>query len=180
VKSLKLSSAILSTFVFLTAVSVPAEAALISLTANINGAQENPPSGSAATGTGIFTLNDVTRTLDLSVTVVGLNPALVTGFHIHRAAIGVNGPIIIDLAALFGLGSLVPSGTGFTFNAVGVTVPVADVANVANTLTYINFHTAANPGGAIRGQLVAAPEPASWMLMAAGVGFLFLRVRKAN
>ncbi len=95
----------------------------------------------------------MTKTFDISATVGNLAPANVTGYHIHRAQVGTNGGIIVDLAALFGLGALVPSGTGFTFTATGVTLPAQHEAAFLGGITYFNVHTAAAPGGLIRGQI---------------------------
>ena len=84
------------------------------------------------------------------VTVTGLAPADVTGFHIHQGAVGVNGPIIVDFT---GVAPLVPAGTGFTFTAPGLTLPAVNEAAFLGGGTYVNIHTAVFPGGAIRGQL---------------------------
>ena len=87
------------------------------LSATFGADQENPPTASTATGTATMTnYNPVAKTFDISVTVVGLPVGDVTGFHIHRAPVGINGPIIID----FGTAGLVAAGSGFTFNATGV------------------------------------------------------------
>ncbi len=123
------------------------------LAATLAGDQEVPPTPATASGTATITnYNLVTKTFDISVTVNDLNPASVTGFHIHRGAFGVNGPVIVD----FSTGPLVPAGTGFTFNAVGVSLNAAnmqDEAALLSGLTYLNIHTAAFPAGIIRGQL---------------------------
>ena len=60
--------------------------------------------------------NAVTKSFDLLVTVTGLAPVDVTGFHFHRGGLGVNGPIVRDL---LGFAPLVPAGTGFTFTLTG-------------------------------------------------------------
>jgi uncharacterized repeat protein (TIGR01451 family) len=119
--------------------------------------QENPPTGSDATGTATVSNYDpIAKTFDITVTVTDLNPANVNGFHIHRGAVGVNGPIIIDLMAL---SSLTPVGTGFTFTATGVSLAASLLGGVANEasflggITYVNIHTTAFGGGEIRGQL---------------------------
>ena len=83
------------------------------LSATLGADQENPPTTHPATGTATVTnYNITTHNFDITVTVTDLLPADVTGFHIHQAAVGVNGPIIVDFVPL---GGLVPVGTGFTF-----------------------------------------------------------------
>jgi Ca2+-binding RTX toxin-like protein len=120
------------------------------MSATLGADQENPATTHAGTGTAtVSNYNVVTRTFDINVSVSDLPPATVTGFHIHQAAVGVNGPIIVD----FGAGPLVPSGTGFTFSATGLTLPAASEAAFLGGGTYVNIHTGTFPGGAIRGQL---------------------------
>ncbi|MEQ1830145.1 MAG: CHRD domain-containing protein, partial [Pirellula sp.] len=135
------------------AVNLGANATGGAFTASLNGFQENPGNASTATGTSTFVFNSVSKTLDIHAVISTFSPGLVTGYHIHRAAVGVNGPIIMDLAALFGLGALVPAGSGFTFDALAVPVPAQHEAAFLGGLTYLNFHTAAFPGGEIRGQI---------------------------
>jgi hypothetical protein len=120
------------------------------LSATLAGNQEVPTTVHAGTGTATITNYSVTaRTFDINVAVSDLAPADVTGFHIHRAAVGVNGPIIIN----FSVASLVPSGTGFTFTATAVALPATSEAAFLGGATYVNIHTSTFPGGAIRGQL---------------------------
>ncbi|HZE72443.1 MAG TPA: DUF4394 domain-containing protein, partial [Pyrinomonadaceae bacterium] len=120
------------------------------LSAVLGAEQEVPTTNSSANGTATLTYNVATKTFDIAATINGITPAEVTGFHIHRAPFGVNGPIIVDLLAL---APLVPSGGGFTFNATGVALPANNEAAFLGGITYVNVHTAANPGGAIRGQI---------------------------
>src|SRR6185295_19518300 len=113
--------------------------------------QENPATTHTATGTAAVTnYNIVTHTFDIAVTVTGITPAEVTGFHIHQGAVGVNGPIIVDFVPL---GGLTPVGTGFTFTMNGLTLPAVNEAAFLGGGTYVNVHTSVFPGGAIRGQL---------------------------
>ena len=54
-----------------------------------------------------------------------------------------------------------------------------NLASIKAGLSYINFHTRQFPGGEIRGQLLAVPEPVSMALFAPGLAVLgFLKRRK--
>jgi len=113
--------------------------------AEIAGAHEVPPSGSAACGWARVTLNpDDSVTYD--VRVLGLSA---TAAHIHAGAVGVNGPVIVPLA-----------GGPTTWSGTSAPLSAADVAALRAGDTYINVHTAAFPGGEVRGQVV--PETTSY------------------
>jgi len=132
------------------------------LQATADGTQENPPTPSTAAATvSITNYNPVTKTFDITANVTGIaptDPGL--RFHIHRAAIGTNGAIIVDLFNAVppsSLGILTPTGpTSFTFTGTAIPLPAQHEAAFLGGLTYFNVHTQAFPGGAIRGQLVAA------------------------
>jgi hypothetical protein len=119
------------------------------LAATLAADQEAPPTASAAGGAATASYDPLTRTLDLALVVSGLAPAAVNGFHIHRAAPGDNGSIIIDLGGC----ALLPAGDGFTCDLLDVPVPVQHEGALLGGLTYLNLHTPDLPGGAIRGQL---------------------------
>lgn len=120
----------------------PADAAL-QFEADLNGAQENPPVVTPASGTGSFTLNDAETQLTIHVEFSGLL-APQSGAHIHGpAAPGTNAGVIFPLP----LGSPVDA----VWN-----IPAAHVANLKNGLLYVNIHSQLHPGGEIRGQIVAA------------------------
>ena len=81
----------------------------------------------------------------------------ITGLHLHKAAAGVNGPVVIDS----GIGSATSvtdtDGRGNIFRVADVTSS-AGLETLTSLLAdptqfYINLHTTVNPGGAIRGQL---------------------------
>ena len=123
----------------------------LGMSATLGPDQQTPPATSAATGTAtVSNYNIVTHTFDITVTVSGLLPGAVTGFHIHQAPVGVNGPVIVDFT---GVAPLVPSGDGFTFAATGLVLPAGSEAAFLGGATYVNIHNAAFPGGVIRGQL---------------------------
>ena len=78
-----------------------------------------------------------------SVSTAGVNA---TAAHIHRATAGQNGPVVVPLARRPGTDSVwdVPSGSTLS----------QDVYEAWwNGQLYVNVHSAANPGGEIRGQL---------------------------
>jgi uncharacterized repeat protein (TIGR01451 family) len=104
----------------------------------LSGANEVPPNGSTATGTGAYTYNFATRVLTWNIT--HSLPAL-TGAHFHLGAAGVNGGVVIPLDhttnPITGSAVLTAQQQGYLVNAT----------------LYVNLHTAAFPGGEIRDQL---------------------------
>jgi hypothetical protein len=122
-----------------------------------NEVNPNPPVTATATGTATFTL--VGRTLLYRIDVTGITSA--TAAHIHGpASTTANAPVLLDLY-------IPPSGT--TFSTTGTATLAQGVAPLPRSISqdsvlvlmrngnaYVNVHTSANPGGAIRGQ-VARP-----------------------
>lgn len=111
--------------------------------ARLSGANENPANASTWTGTGVLILNDpensavITATHNIDVPV--------TGGHIHRGTATANGPVIFPFPA-----PISPVGP------LTWAIPAADVDNLKNQGLYMNFHTAAFPGGVIRSTLFRA------------------------
>src|SRR5882672_3969440 len=106
----------------------------------LSGSQEVPPVSTAATGSGtISVLMD--RSVSGTVTTSGVagNAA-----HIHLAAPGQNGPVIVPL-----------NKTGDNTWSVPPAIRLNDTQYEAYRLgnLYINVHSAANPNGEIRGQI---------------------------
>jgi hypothetical protein len=95
----------------------------------IDGSQEVPAVAASGSGTGFVTYD--------------------TTMHFHGAANpGQNAGVQLNIGAISGLVS--PS--------VGkITIPVGQAADLQNGLWYVNLHTAANPGGELRGQVVSPP-----------------------
>jgi hypothetical protein len=128
--------------------------------ADLNGAQENPPVATAATGTGIAVISADASTITYLVTHTGLS-GTVNAAHIHTGAVGANGGVILPLTA--GPSPMTGVLTAADFSASGsVTTFAQAVAAIRAGTTYFNLHTSANPGGEIRGQIgvtVTAPAP---------------------
>ena len=82
----------------LCALALTARAQVIELRATINQAQENPPTGSAATGSAVMFYDVGTNAFDLVVTINNMTNTA-TASHIHEAAAGVNGPVVTNLGA---------------------------------------------------------------------------------
>jgi hypothetical protein len=107
---------------------------------NLTGDQEVPPVTTQAKGTGTVVIGDDGAVSGV-VTTAGVAG---TAAHIHQAAAGKNGPVIVPM---------VKSGdTGWTFPPGAKLTPDQMNALKAGDL-YVNVHSAANPGGEIRGQL---------------------------
>jgi hypothetical protein len=105
----------------------------------LSGSQEVPPVTTSATGKGTITIgND--KMVSGSVTTTGVEG---TAAHIHMAAPGKNGPVIVPLTKKDNTYS-VPAGTKLTDEQYA--------AYKAGNL-YVNVHSAANKGGEVRGQI---------------------------
>ncbi|MEP7181950.1 MAG: CHRD domain-containing protein [Betaproteobacteria bacterium] len=104
------------------------------------GDQEVPAVTTAAKGGGTVTIGD-----DMSVKgTVTTSGIAATAAHIHMAAAGKNGPVIVPM---------VKSGdNGWTF-AAGAKLTEDQMKAFKAGELYVNVHSAANPGGEIRGQL---------------------------
>lgn len=106
-------------------------------------AQEVPPPASSATGVGLLVLDPATRRFTARITVTGV---AANAAHIHEAPIGVNGPIIFPLTET-------APGSGVWVAAADATMSEAQLATLRAGGLYFNAHSAAFPGGEIRGQI---------------------------
>lgn len=135
-------------------------------TAALSPAQENPPIvGSEAAGSGNATVTlVVTRDSSNNVTAAtGTFVVNLSGFpagtpinlaHIHTGAQGVNGAVVVNSGITAGQNTLA-NGSG-SFTAANLTVDPAIAQQILNNPAsfYFNVHSAINPGGVARGQLV--------------------------
>lgn len=161
-----------------------AQAGIVRYAASLSGAAEAVPNASPGTGFATFDYDDVAHTLHIMASFADLlGPT--TASHIHCCTTDAG-------AGAAGVATTVPSFTGFplgvlagsydhlldlddagSFNPAFVTAHGGTAAGAAGDLlaciaagkAYFNIHTAAFPGGEIRGFL-QLPEPASLMLAA--------------
>jgi hypothetical protein len=94
-------------------------------------------------------------TADFRVQFTGFPSTTVINIaHIHPGAAGVNGPVRVNTTLAPGEVT-VTNGAG-SFVKTNIPVTAADAQAIINNPAgfYFNVHTAANPGGVMRGQLV--------------------------
>ena len=111
---------------------------------DLSAKNEVPMNASAGTGRADADFNKETNVLTWKVSYAGLTGP-VTAAHIHGpAAAGANAGVMIPFS-----GNLASPFEG------KATLTPAQAADVLAGRTYVNLHTAANPGGEVRAQLVA-------------------------
>ena len=126
--------------------TAPVAQATVVRSASLTFAQEYPaaPVPSTATGRGAVVVNPTTMEITGGVTFSGLTGAP-TDAHIHQAAAGVAGGVIIPL-------NISSDNTTATIPAGTILTAAQNIALLAGEL-YFNVHTASNPDGEIRGQI---------------------------
>ena len=107
----------------------------------LKGASEVPANNSTASGTGSISVA-ADKSVSGKITTSGIEGKMA---HIHTGAAGANGPVVVGLTKDGDNGWTVPAGAKFTDEQYA--------AYLAGGL-YVNVHTAAHPGGEIRGQLL--------------------------
>ena len=110
--------------------------------AALSGAQEVPGNSSTASGTGWLSVNPFTKGVAARTQTTGVTA---TAAHAHNAAAGVAGPVVIPQTQ---------TSPGIWTTAPTATVSDALLIAFMKNELYLNVHSAAFPGGEIRGQLV--------------------------
>ena len=110
--------------------------------ATLNGKSEVPPNATAGTGTADINFDPATRKLSWTLTYSGLTgPAMAAHFH---------GPA--DAGKNAGVAVAIPNA-GKSPAEGSATLTEAQAKDLEAGKYYVNVHTAANPGGEIRGQV---------------------------
>ncbi len=106
---------------------------------SLTGSNEVPAVATTASGSGTVTVKDCA--VSAKITASGMTP---TAAHIHEGAAGSNGPVIVPFTKTGDNTFEAPAGAKFTD---------AQCASYKAGKTYVNVHSAKNPGGEIRAQL---------------------------
>lgn len=186
--------------VLLAVTSQFASAAIISYSATLSGAAEEPPNASPGSGLALVTIDTIARTMLVDVSFADLI-GVVTVAHIHCCTavpgdgtigvatttptfpgfpVGVTSGSYVQLFDLSDVSSWNPT---FVTNNGGTLdgAEAALLAGLAEGRAYFNIHTNFAPGGEIRGFLVeqrGVPEPASLVLAALALGAVAWGLRR--
>jgi CHRD domain len=132
----------LAALTFAAAIACAGPAFAEKLTAALDGASEVPPNASSGKGSADIDYDAATKKMSWKLTYSGLSgPATAAHFH-GPAEPGKNGGVAV---AIPNAGSSPAEGSA--------TLTDAQAADLLAGKYYINIHTAANPGGEIRGQV---------------------------
>ena len=138
-----LRASLLATTIALGACGMMSPSNTATFGATLSSSAEVPANASTGSGTMTATLNKTTSVLSWKASYTGLTGPATAG-HIHGpAAAGANAGVVVPFKSaaspIEGEATLTP----------------AQIADLMAGKWYVNLHTAANPGGEIRGQLAA-------------------------
>ena len=136
---------------------------VVTLQAPLSSTSENPASDRTGSGMATVTIrmdNPASGTKSATVQVqMNLHFAMeetVTMAHIHKGALGVNGPVVVDFKMTTPTTSAANqnSNLSFQFEVTDATTLAALEEVISNpNAHYVNVHSTSKPGGIVRGQL---------------------------
>ncbi|MCP3384522.1 CHRD domain-containing protein [Bradyrhizobium sp. CCGUVB4N] len=137
-----MNKALFATLALGAAVAFAGPASAEKLKATLDGKSEVPANASAGTGTADIDYDAATKKLSWKVTYSGLSgPATAAHFH-GPAEAGKNAGVMVPIP---GIATSPAEGSA--------TLTDAQASDLQAGKLYVNIHTAANPGGEIRGQV---------------------------
>jgi Cu/Zn superoxide dismutase len=126
----------------LAVLALPAAAETVQMKADLKASEEVPPNDSQATGAVEVTLDTDANKVSWKISQQGLTGDA-TAAHFHGPAKpGENAGPVVDISSNMAEGS--------------ADVTAEQMQMIRDGNTYVNVHTAQNPNGEIRGQVVAA------------------------
>jgi len=131
-----LNTRLLGVLIALASASASAQTMQVTLA----GSQEVPPVSTAASASGTISVA-ADLAISGSVSTTGVEGTMA---HIHKAAAGQNGPVIVPMVKTAENVWSIPAGAKLT---------EAQYQDLKDGNLYINVHSAAHKGGEIRGQL---------------------------
>jgi hypothetical protein len=153
---------ILATCALVLFVTGAAQAQTIRFTAQLSGANETPGIVTGAFGTADVTWDVATQTLNWIIDIFNM-PSGTNNAHFHVAGPGVAGPTVVNIA----FPANISNDYRLTGSATATNLlPRADQGirswqdfeqSLLGGQIYINIHSALNPGGEIRGQVLRVP-----------------------
>ena len=127
---------------------------------------------SPATGFGTVLLNDAQDQITVDFSWSGLIGGPATAAHIHCCAGPAGtGPVLFPFSG-------VSATTSGSIPEQTFAITPGEVTSLMGGLMYMNIHDATFPAGEIRGQLEAAPEPATLGSIGIGLVGLGLLIRR--
>lgn len=142
-------------FFFIAIHSISATDGRLLFVARLSGDQETPAVSSNGYGYVTFLMSADRSSMIVNGVVNGLSGP-VTDCHLHKGYYGVSGPVIVNL---------ISHVSGKRISGTLNSIPSDFVKDAVNGNIYINFHTAAHPGGEIRGQLTLETDYSGLVIM---------------
>ncbi len=154
-------------------------------TATLAGNQVVPSVSTSASGTAAITLNQPAgpsgpSVIDFQVSFTGISSGWTTARLYGPAAVGQIGAQLFDFDADNSPFDPLPGTTSGTLNGMDNSISDSLKNALASGVVYIEIRSNAFPGGEIRGQLTAVPEPSTYFLLGTfAFGLAFSRKRSA-